>query len=74
MKTLFAALLLIIIAGIATPCSALDLVPFPVRNLSPTALVHGLPVAESAKLLDTGNKALITQFDLANNSSLWDQR
>jgi len=70
MKTLFAALLLILVAGIANPCSALDLVPFPVRNLSPTALVHGLPVAESAKLLDTGNKALITQFDLANNCAL----
>ena len=70
MNNLFATLLLFLVAGIANPCSALDLTPFPVRNLSPTALVHGLPVAESAKLLETGSKTLITQFDLANNSAL----
>jgi len=54
----------------ALPAWSLELTPFQVRNLSPTALVHGLSIAETPHLLPAGASSLSTSFDLANNSSL----
>jgi hypothetical protein len=48
---------------------AVELTPFPVRNLSPTALVHGLAIAESTKVLSLGEKMGRISFDLVNNAS-----
>ena len=70
MKKFLSALLLPVILGIATPSQALDLTPFPVRNFSPTALVHGLSIAETPHLLPTGKTTLHTSFDLASHATL----
>ena len=70
MKTLFNVLLLFVVIVTANSSWALDLAPFPVRNLSPTALVHGLSIAESPHLLPAGKTSLHTSFDLVNNASL----
>jgi hypothetical protein len=69
-KSLGIVFLLGVIVTTATSSQALDLTPFPARNLSPTALVHGLSIAESPHLLPTGKTALHTSFDLANNASM----
>lgn len=60
--------LIMIIA--ASPSRALDLIPFQVRNLSPTALVHGLSIAETPNLLQAGTVTANTRFDLANHATL----
>lgn len=49
---------------------AVELTPFQVRNLAPTALVHGLAIAETPYLLDKGRSSLQTGFELANNATL----
>ena len=48
---------------------AVELTPFSVRNLSPTALVHGLAIAESSKVLSPGEKMGQFSFDLVNNAT-----
>ena len=48
---------------------AVELTPFSVRNLSPTALVHGLAIAESSKVLPPGDKMGQFSFDLVNNAT-----
>lgn len=48
---------------------AVELTPFSVRNLSPTALVHGLAIAESSKILAPGEKMGQFSFDLVNNAT-----
>ncbi len=72
LRTLFllGTLILFPLLGTANPALALDLSPFQVRNLSPTALVHGLAIAETPNLLPAGKTALQTHFDLANNATL----
>jgi hypothetical protein len=70
MKKLLSVLLFPMLLGIATPSRALDLTPFQVRNFSPTALVHGLSIAETPRLLPTGKTALQASFDLANHATL----
>ncbi len=70
MKRLLNVLLFPMFLGIATPSLALDLTPFQVRNFSPTALVHGLSIAETPRLLPTGKTALQASFDLANHATL----
>lgn len=57
-------------ASTALPVWSLEVTPFQVRNFSPTALVHGLSIAETPHLLPAGATSLKTSFDLANNSSL----
>jgi hypothetical protein len=49
---------------------AVELTPFSVRNLSPTALVHGLAIAESSKVLSPGDKMGQFSFDIVNNAIL----
>ena len=49
---------------------AVELTPLSVRNLSPTALVHGLAIAESSKVLSPGEKMGKFSFDLVNNATL----
>jgi len=51
---------------------ALDLVPFQVRNLSPTTLVYNLAIAEPARQPAAGHASIRLGFDLANLSSLND--
>ena len=70
MKKFFSALLLLAVIGTPNPSRALDLTPFQVRNLSPTALVHGLSIAETPHLLLAGKTALQARFDLANHAML----
>lgn len=48
---------------------AVELTPFSVRNLSPTALVHGLAIAESSNVLSPGAKMAQVSFDLVNNAT-----
>jgi len=48
---------------------AVELTPFSVRNLSPTALVHGLAIAESSNVLSPGEKMAQVSFDLVNNAT-----
>jgi hypothetical protein len=62
--------LVLVTASMALPAWGLEMAPFPVRNFSPTALIHSLPIAETPYLLSTGKMALHTSFDLANHSSL----
>lgn len=54
----------------AAPVWALELEPFRVRNLSPTAFVHALPAAESARLAEPGAYTAFLTLDLASNASL----
>jgi hypothetical protein len=70
MKKFSGALLLLVVIGTVTPCRALELTPFPVRNFSQTALVHGLSIAETPYLLSAGKTSLHTGFDLANNATI----
>lgn len=63
-------LLLGVIMLPAMPALALDLEPFQVRNLSPTALVHPLAIADSARLVEPGAYKIFVNFDLANHASL----
>jgi hypothetical protein len=72
MKMFPGVLLLLIVIGTtaAIPCQALELTPFAVRNFSPTALVHGLSIAETPYLLPAGKTTLHTGFDLANNATI----
>ena len=58
------------VIGTVSPSRALELTPFQVRNLSPTALVHGLSIAETPHLLLAGKTSLQARFDLANNATL----
>ncbi|MBW2476861.1 MAG: DUF3187 family protein [Deltaproteobacteria bacterium] len=53
---------------IVTACSAwgLELTPFAVRNFSPPAIVHGLPIAETARLLNAGQVSARVSLDLSN--------
>jgi hypothetical protein len=44
---------ILVTACTAIPAWGLEIAPFQVRNLSPTALVHGLPIAETPYLLLT---------------------
>jgi hypothetical protein len=52
------------------PAWGLEITPFQVRNISPTALLHGLSIAETPYLLPAGKAALKTNFDLANHASI----
>ena len=51
------------------PAWGVEMTPFQVRNFAPTALVHGLSIAETPYLLPTGKTSLQTDFDLANHAS-----
>lgn len=48
---------------------AVELSPFSIRNFSPTALVHGLAIAESSKVLSPGKIMGQFSFDIANNAT-----
>lgn len=56
--------------SMALPAWGLEITPFQVRNLAPTAQVHGLSIAETPHVLPAGTTSLHTSFDLANNASL----
>jgi hypothetical protein len=60
---------LLFIACIVSHSNAVELEPFQVRNLSPAAQVHGLPVAETPRLLAKGRTRISAQFDLASNAT-----
>ncbi len=62
--------LVLVTASTALPAGALEMTPFAVRNFSPTALVHGLSIAETPYLLPTGEAKLNASFDLVNQSAL----
>ncbi len=57
-------------ASTALPVWSLEVTPFQVRNFSPTALVQGLSIAETPRVLPAGSTSLSTSFDLANNASV----
>ncbi len=59
-------------ASAALPAWGVELSPFLVRNFSPPALVHGLAVAESARLNPTGQLSARLGFDLASNATIND--
>lgn len=61
---------ILVTASTALPAWSLEITPFQVRNFFPTALVHGLSIAETPHLLPAGATSLETSFNLANNSSL----
>ncbi len=69
MKRILGVLLLCGLCGFGTSVDALELSPFRVRNLSPTALIHGLPVAETPHLLKAGGMSLSGGFEVANNAT-----
>jgi hypothetical protein len=56
----------------AVPAWAVELTPFPVRNLSPLALVHGLAVAEAARQNQPGRFSARLGFDLVSNATMSD--
>jgi hypothetical protein len=61
--------LILVAASLARPASGVELAPFPVRNLSPLALVRGLAVAEAARLNRPGQTSARLNFDLANHAT-----
>ncbi len=52
------------------PAHALEIKPFQVRNLTPTALGHSLATAESARLAPAGTVSAAFSLDLASHASL----
>ncbi len=64
--------LLLFAASAVLPAWGAELTPFPVRNLSPAALVHGLAVAEPALLLPTGRLSARLGLDIVSNATLGD--
>jgi len=65
---------ILICAILGTTCMVLpawgvELTPFSVRNLSPPALIKGLPVAESVRLNQPGQFTAKLGFDISNISS-----
>jgi len=64
--------LLLVVTSPVLPAWGVELTPFPVRNLSPAALVHGLAVAEPARLLPTGRLSSRLGVDIASNATLSD--
>jgi hypothetical protein len=62
--------LILLTASTVLPAWSLEITPFQVRNFSPTALVHGLSIAETPRVLPAGATSLNTSFDLANNASV----
>ncbi|MDH4008648.1 MAG: DUF3187 family protein, partial [Desulfuromonadales bacterium] len=61
---------IIMTASTTLPAWSLEIAPFQIRNFSPTALIHGLSIAETPRLLLAGTSSLSTSFDMANNASL----
>lgn len=61
---------LLVTVTTALPARAVELTPFAVRNFAPFALVHGLPVAEAARLNQPGQVTARLAFDLASNATL----
>jgi hypothetical protein len=61
---------ILVTASTALPAWSLEITPFQIRNFSPTALVHGLSIAETSRLLPAGATSLNTSFDMANNASV----
>ena len=49
--------------------NAVELSPFHVRNLSPVAILHGIAIAESPRVLPRGKNSVRLSFDIANNAS-----
>ncbi|MBE0575275.1 MAG: DUF3187 family protein [Desulfuromonadales bacterium] len=64
--------LLLVVTCPVLPAWAVDLTPFTVRNLSPAALVHGLAVAEPARLTPPGRLSARLGFDIISNATLSD--
>jgi len=70
---MFLRILICSILGMVTavlPAWGVELTPFAVRNLSPPALVKGLPVAETARLNAPGQFSARLGLDLVNNAAL----
>lgn len=61
---------IIMTASTTLPAWSLEIAPFQIRNFSPTALIHGLSIAETPRLLLAGTTSLSTSFDMANNASV----
>ena len=62
--------LILALATTICPTWGAGLSPFAVRNLSPPALVHGLAVAEPARLESPGQLSAKLGFDIANNATV----
>ena len=61
--------LILVTVSTALPAWGVELTPFSVRNLSPPALVKGLPVAEPVRLNQPGQSSVRLGFDIANIAS-----
>ena len=57
---------ILVAASAALPAWGVELTPFAVRNFSPPALVHGLPVAETARVNHPGQFSSRLGFDISN--------
>lgn len=64
--------LVLVLASSALPAWGIELTPFSVRNLAPPALVHGLAVAEPARLNLSGQFSARLGFDLVSNATIND--
>lgn len=58
--------LTLLMTAVVLPAWGVELTPFSVRNFSPTALVKGLPVAESARVNPPGQFSTRLGFDISN--------
>ena len=70
LRTLICSLLAAVCAVL--PAWGVELTPFPVRNLSPPALVHGLAVAEAARLNPQGRFSARLGLDIVSNATVSD--
>ncbi len=68
MRLFRSAVLLVSLCLLAWPALALELVPFQVRNMTPTALVHAPAPAEAARLLAPGTVKASFSLDLASHA------
>ena len=68
LRLLFCSIL--VTASATLPAWSLEITPFQVRNFSPTALVHGLPIAETPYVLPAGATSVNTSFDMASNATV----
>jgi hypothetical protein len=57
---------ILVAASAAPPAWGVELAPFAVRNFSPPALIHGLPVAETARVNHPGQFSSRLGFDISN--------
>ena len=64
------AALLVSLCLLAWPALALELVPFQVRNMTPTALAHAPAPAEAARLLAPGTVKASFSLDLASHARI----